>query len=166
MNWEALGAIAELLAAVGAIVAIIYLALQLRHNTEALDRTERSARAATSFQGAHSWAEINLSIMGHPNIAKAVADLSGDSLPSLTEEEQAQLGYLARSNMERIDALYYLYRNDQLEEELWLVRVTWARRWIDHPNWKEWWRKERESSNYSPSFIEELEREPSDGGPL
>ena len=36
MNWEALGAIAELVGAVGAIVAIVYLAVQIRSNTGAL----------------------------------------------------------------------------------------------------------------------------------
>ena len=54
MNWDAVGAIAELLAAVGALAALIYLALQLRHKTEALRKSELAARSATSFQGAHS----------------------------------------------------------------------------------------------------------------
>ena len=54
MNWDAVGAIAELLAAIGALAALIYLALQLRHKTEALRKSELAARSATSFQGAHS----------------------------------------------------------------------------------------------------------------
>ena len=54
MNWDAVGAIAELLAAIGASAALIDLALQLRHNTEALRKSELAARAATSFQRAHS----------------------------------------------------------------------------------------------------------------
>ena len=56
MNWDAVGEIAELLAAVGALAALIYQALQLRHNTEAFRKSELAARSATSFQGAHSWA--------------------------------------------------------------------------------------------------------------
>jgi hypothetical protein len=43
MNWDAIGAFSELLAATGGIVAIVYLALQLRQNTHALDRSERAA---------------------------------------------------------------------------------------------------------------------------
>ena len=149
----------------GAILAIVYLALQLRHNTEALDRTDRATRAATSFEGANSWAELNIYIANNPILAKAVAVSFDDPPPCFTKEEQAQLGFLGRSNLERLDALHYLYRNEQLEEELWIVRITWARRWIDCPYWKTWWKDERESSNYSRSFIEELERESSDGGP-
>ncbi len=165
INWEAIGAFAELLAAIGAIVAIVYLALQLRHNTEALERTERAARAATSFQGAHSWADINLAVLDPPNLAVATAASFDDNPPSFSDEDEARLFFVARSVMERLDALHYLYRNEQLEEELWQVRVTWARRWISRPYWKAWWEGERETSNYSPSFIVELEREPSDGGP-
>ena len=59
MNWDAVGAIAELLAAIGALAALIYLALQIRHNTEALRKSELAARSATGFQGTHYWAELN-----------------------------------------------------------------------------------------------------------
>ena len=68
--------------------------------------------------------------------------------------------------MERLDALHYLYRNEQLEEELWKVRVTWARRFLDRPYWRGWWDLEKETSNYWSSFILELESEPSDNGPV
>ena len=40
MNWDAIGAIAELLGAVGVIASLIYLATQIRQNT-------RSVRGAT-----------------------------------------------------------------------------------------------------------------------
>ena len=63
MNWDAVGAIAELLAAIGALAALIYLPLQLRHNTEARRKSEFAARSATNFQGAHSWAELNTAIL-------------------------------------------------------------------------------------------------------
>ncbi len=35
MNWDAIGAIAELLGAVGVIASLVYLATQLRQNTRA-----------------------------------------------------------------------------------------------------------------------------------
>ena len=166
MNWDAIGAFAELLAATGGIVAIVYLALQLRQNTHALDRSERAARAATSFQGAQTWAELNMQLAQDADIAEAIADSFEADSPTFTKQQTAQAQLFGRSAMERLDALHYLYRHEQLEEELWKVRVTWARRWIDRPYWRSWWQKERETSNYSPSFILELEREPSDGGSI
>jgi len=69
INWEAIGAGGELLAAIGALIAIVYLAMQLKQTTQALDRTERATRAATSFQGAHSWAELNVKGLDNPLLA-------------------------------------------------------------------------------------------------
>lgn len=34
MNWDAIGAIAELAGVVGVLFSIIYLAMQVKHNTE------------------------------------------------------------------------------------------------------------------------------------
>ncbi len=34
MNWDAIGAIAELLGAIGVILTLVYLATQIRQNTE------------------------------------------------------------------------------------------------------------------------------------
>ena len=117
MNWDAVGAIAELLAAIGALAALIYLALQLRHNTEALRKSELAARSTTSFQGAHSWAELNTAILDL-EFAMLTAK-SMDSPPSdISDHESARLNFLGRSAMERLDALHYPYRNKQLEEEL------------------------------------------------
>ena len=36
MNWDAIGAIAELLGAVGVIASLVYLATQMRQNTRAM----------------------------------------------------------------------------------------------------------------------------------
>ena len=46
MNWDAIGAIAELLGAVGVIVTLAYLAQQISQNT----RTVRSSAAAALAQ--------------------------------------------------------------------------------------------------------------------
>jgi len=36
MNWEALGAVAELLGAIGVIATLVYLSAQIRHNNDQL----------------------------------------------------------------------------------------------------------------------------------
>ena len=50
MNWDAVGAIAELFAAIGALAALIYLALQLRHNTEALRKASSQPDRQLAFK--------------------------------------------------------------------------------------------------------------------
>ena len=47
VNWEAIGAVGEMLGALGVIVTLIYLATQIRQNTGAV----RSQTRATIFSG-------------------------------------------------------------------------------------------------------------------
>ena len=166
MDWNAIGAIGEILGALGAIAALVYLGLQLRLNTRALDRSERSVRAATSFEGAHSWAEINAQLMQDKELAMLAARSFDPHLQEFSQEDSVRLMFLGRSTMERLDGLHYLNQNGQLDGELWNVRLAWARRWIDTPFWRAWWVTERHTLNYSASFIAELEREQADSGPV
>ena len=87
MNWDAVGAITEFLAAAGALAALTYLTLQLRHNTEALRKSELAARSATSFQGAHSWAELN-TVIFDPDFAMLTAK-SMDTPPSEKNDQES-----------------------------------------------------------------------------
>ena len=47
MNWEAIGAIAELLGAVGVIASLVYLATQIRHSREQMRENTRALQAGT-----------------------------------------------------------------------------------------------------------------------
>ena len=46
MNWEAIGAVGEILGAAGVIITLVYLTTQLRQNTQALRGTMHDAAAA------------------------------------------------------------------------------------------------------------------------
>lgn len=45
MNWDAIGAIAELLGAIGVIVSLVYLATQIRQSREQMAHNTRALRA-------------------------------------------------------------------------------------------------------------------------
>ncbi len=158
MDLSTLAKIGEALGGLAILLSLIYVGIELRFNT-------RSNRARTSYEGAHSWAELNSLIMDNPVLAAAVVRSTKENDPAFSDEEIAQLHFAGRSAFERLDGLYYLYRNKQLEAELWEVRVIWARRMLDCPYWRSWWKSERNTSNYSPLFLEELEKAPPDGGP-
>ena len=49
MNWDAVGAIAELLGAVGVIASLVYLATQIRHSREQMSQNTRAMRSS-AFQ--------------------------------------------------------------------------------------------------------------------
>ena len=66
MNWEAVGAVAELLAALGVIVSLVYLAVQIRQNT-------RAVRSASYHQAAEQTWSAALAIAQDESLAEAIA---------------------------------------------------------------------------------------------
>ena len=48
MNWEAIGAISEMIGALAVVVSLIYLAFQIRQNTNQLEHNERASIAASA----------------------------------------------------------------------------------------------------------------------
>lgn len=49
MNWDAIGAIAELLAAIGVIVSLVYLASQIRHSREQMGQNTRAIESQATW---------------------------------------------------------------------------------------------------------------------
>jgi len=50
MNWDAIGAIAELLGAIGVIASLVYLATQIRHGREQMSQNTRALQAGAYQQ--------------------------------------------------------------------------------------------------------------------
>lgn len=62
MNWEATGAVGEVLAAVGVIISLLYLAVQIRGDA-------RAKRAATIHEQSEGFRDVLLSIADNPSLA-------------------------------------------------------------------------------------------------
>ncbi len=89
MNWDALGAIAELLGAVGVIASLFYVASQIRRNSGALEASTNQAVADATQQRLLVPAQS-------PELAAALAKgLSETS--TLSPGERVQLDFFARS---------------------------------------------------------------------
>ena len=63
MDWDAIGALAELAGAIGVILSLVYLAVQIRQNTAQMERSERAARGA-AYQGVLSNLQVFLTPVG------------------------------------------------------------------------------------------------------
>ncbi len=99
MNWEALGAIANLLAAIGVIATLIYLSIQIRQNTKAV-RSSSIQNLVQSFSTTAQAAVENEYVI--PLLLKANA--GGDSL---TEEERARLHFWFIMTFRRFEGVYF-----------------------------------------------------------
>jgi hypothetical protein len=99
VNWEALGAIANLLAAAGVIATFIYLSIQIRQNTKAV-RSSSIQNLVQSFSTTAQAAVENEYII--PLLLKA-----NTSFEALTQEERARLRFWFIMTFRRFEGVYF-----------------------------------------------------------
>ena len=135
MNWDAVGAVAELLGAIGVIVSLVYLAIQIRRNTRIQKRTnlgDIATELATTARCVATDPEIaNLVLRGY-------ADL--DSLDPVERYRFDAFIYTYIANFER--ALLDARNGDYPEEELDPLRIGIARS-LGTDGGHAWWEQSR-----------------------
>ena len=99
MNWEAVGATASLLAAVGVIATLIYLSIQIRQNTKAV-RSSSIQNLVQSFSTTAQAALENEYII--PLLLKANAGAE-----ALTQEERTRLHFWFIMTFRRFEGVYF-----------------------------------------------------------
>ncbi len=98
MNWEAIGAVGELLGAILVGATLIYLAFQLRQNTHAL--TSSTFQAVSSNMGA------NMEFFaGDPTISALLLKTQG-GLGELTAEDRVRVGFVFVMAVRRIETVF------------------------------------------------------------
>ncbi len=107
MNWEAIGAIGEIIGAFGVIVTLIYLALQIKQNSKTIEAQMYQARSEVS---ANRYGQIADS----PYLATIYSKLESEKDPfdlakvdDLSPEELTRLKYSEGRLMRSIDNIVY-----------------------------------------------------------
>ena len=99
MNWDGIVAVSQLVAALGVIVSLIFLAVQLRQNTKAV----KASSIQNLIQSMSSTAEAHVeSKYLVPILLKANAGWD-----TLTEEEQARLHFWFVMAFRRFEGVYF-----------------------------------------------------------
>jgi hypothetical protein len=112
MNWEAIGAVGEILGAAGVILTLAYLALQLRQNTKAMQST-------AELEAARHWSEQNIRAALDPDITR-IMDVGNWDAGSLNDDERRRFIWFLASHFYMVDGLLKLYQKGQLSEDAWL----------------------------------------------
>ena len=102
MNWDAIGAIAELLGAVGVIASLVYLATQIRESREQM-------RAATHQQIFENLESIANRGAGNPTIDRAL-QRGQENFQQLDEEDAFRFHRWALAMMAAYENAHYQYR--------------------------------------------------------
>ena len=152
MNWEAIGAVGEILGAIAVVATLIYLAIQLRRNTEA-------TQAGTAQALADSINAANLLLAGDPRLAKLYRTGKFENWDFLSPEEKFQWGYFANAACRSFEAVFTNHRLNQADDQTFEMVKETLRTHFTSPAWRNWWREGHQSLPFTRNFIALIEQE-------
>ena len=130
MNWEAVGSIAEALGAVGVIVTLLYLALQIRQNT-------RVAKADFFYRTIDGTIDFNLRVAASDELPdlfwKALEDPD-----SLTDSEERRTRHLMSGVFRHGERVYYAWRDGFVGEDIFRAQMRLQTRLALTPGGQRW----------------------------
>ena len=133
VNWEAIGAIGEIVGAIAVVLTLFYLAAQIRHSS-------KLARNTAMQEVAHASLEVPLMLAGDKSLGDALSryDLSEE----VSAGELTRLAAFTYASNRHFENIYYQYREGMLEED----------HWKGFRNNLKALRKRRSSNLFNPSF--------------
>jgi len=105
MNWEALGATAEAVGAVAIFVSLVYVATQIRQNTQQFSRSIEAAQLAAFERNIESGNRIRELLILHPELQQLLSK-GFDSYKKLGASEKVRFGMLLRNIFSEIQGAY------------------------------------------------------------
>ena len=131
MNWVAVSAVAEVIGALAVVFTLIYLAIQMKHSTLAVNQ------AAQQSMVAEMGASMDL-LFANPEGAeiwlKGIASFS-----SLTAVEKVRFTSLLHHFSRTVEHAHLSYRKGTLDAQIWQGLESQARDVFGSPGMQEWW---------------------------
>ena len=112
MNWDAIGAIGEIIGSMAVILTIVYLSMQIRQTT-------KSARSASGNQTRQAAVDVLSVITG--NIETARTYTNGlKNREELEVSERLQFDLIVFQMMRALETFFFEHQERLLSEEQWL----------------------------------------------
>jgi hypothetical protein len=130
VNLETISALAQLIAAVGVILSLFYLAVQIRQNT-------RSMRAIVVDPLAQSIADLNRPLAQDIGLARAFSTAIED-WNGVTSEERTRLLFLFFASFKLFQNAWFQKRQGTLDPQQWEGWDALIRMYYHRPGIKTW----------------------------
>ena len=158
MNWDAIGAIGEVVGAVTVFGTLVYLAVQLRIQNEQLkiqnrqaEQQNAEARLASNRQYAQSIADMQVAIAQDAEYAQLYFDFTTSSNWEDYDPVSATRVYLLwHANFRIWETAFYGHLGEQLDDRVWQPIERGMAEVIALPSFSQWW--SRRSVHYSDDF--------------
>ena len=117
MTWEIITTIAEVISAIAVVISLVYLAVQIRHNTI-------SSNASAHHQYLVTQSSANHSITDNAEVCELI-DKANKDFASLTDPELIRLQFVMYEQFNQWQFAFATGRKSLLERELWDT-YTWG----------------------------------------
>lgn len=131
MNWDAAGALAEIIGAVAVVISLVYLAIQVRQNT-----------AAVAAQAAHdalaAVRELNQHLMANPPMAR-IWRIGQEDPSALAEAERDQFAHIVFTFFKTAEAVHAQFIKGTLDPDTWQAWERAFMTWGKSPGFAAYW---------------------------
>ena len=147
MSWEAVQAISSIIGTIAVIWTVIYLAIQVKHSTQATySQTYQFATLALGEMAA---------IVGDSKERARIFAIGMADPSSLDEDEYLQFAYLGISLFRRYENAFFQYQTGMINDDFWFGHRDNLLWFFHRPGTQKWWKERR--LGFARSFREYLE---------
>jgi hypothetical protein len=152
MNWDAIGAVGEIVGAGAVVASLLYLSIQTKASAKAM-RINAIYDAETAF------ASVNYNQSLDPRFADIASKAFQPDARSedFTATELNQLHFAVRGCLQHMQAQWSLWREGYLSAEFWERRRRWTYEFVSLPVIKPMWDAEVGQFLISPEFMSDIE---------
>ena len=136
VNWEAIGAVGEILGAAGVIITLAYLASQIRQNT-------RATRSQSVQSLAESGATMNAMIIEDPEVAR-IYDLGLSNYAALSREDRLRFSFLIGQWLLAYEAVFVQHRMGTIDQHVFDARMRNLEMWLNTEGGMAAWKSAKE----------------------
>ena len=155
LNWDAIGAIAELAGAVGVVLSLVYLAVQIRQNTNQMESSARAARG-------HSYQTLLNGLQSHlapVSMDETMSDIFRRGLAdyhSLSELEQFRFNWTFGGHIVTNENVFYQRKEGMLSNERYEQLFQSLKWFFVNPGFRDWWQTYPKETLH-PEFVTKLD---------
>ena len=143
---ELLGGVSGLIAAIGVILTLLYLAAQIRQNT-------RSVQASTELEMLSAWNQLGAMRNESPELM-SLYDRGRSGYENLDQEEIRRFEMLCYPQFNIYQALFHQYERGVLTKDVWEAQERNLKLALESPGVRSW--LEKNLPRYSDSFTKYL----------
>jgi len=147
MNWEAIGAIGEVVGAIAVVATLAYLALQIRQNT----KSTRTAAETAISQNLAGWIAQGVN---DPELSR-IYDVAVTDPETLTDEDARRFLWYIAEYFVLFESQFVMFLNGDISHRTWGVKAHVLLGLLENPLVRNWW--DSRATTFSPDFIEYLE---------